>query len=126
VIAVDSSALLAILLGEPLGETCLGILEQNDVIMSSATLTEALIVTIARGHDAALVGLIEAAQIDIRPHTAQLAYLSGEAFRQWGKGRHEAYLNYGDCCAYALAKSLDCPLLFVGNDFSQTDIVSAI
>ena len=125
-IAVDSSALMAILLGEPKGEACLAVCEENDLIMSSATLTEALIVSIKRGCDPDLVGLIEAARIDIQPHTAELAYASGEAYRQWGKGRHPAKLNYGDCCAYALAKSRDCPLLFIGNDFSQTDIVSAL
>lgn len=125
-IAVDSSALMAILPGEPQGEACLGVLEQNDLVMSAATLTEVLIVSIARGRDRELVSLIEAADIEIQPHTAKLAYQSGEAFRQWGKGRHVASLNYGDCCAYALAKSQDCPLLYVGNDFSQTDIVSAI
>ena len=117
---------MAILLGEPQGEVCLGICEQNDLIMSAATLTEALNVSIARGRDRELVGLIKTARIDIQAHTAELAYTSGEAFRQWGKGRHAASLNYGDCCAYALAKSRNVPLLFVGNDFSKTDITSAI
>lgn len=125
-IVVDSSALMAILLGEPRGEACLDVFQQNDLTMSAATLTEALIVSIARGRDSELIGLIEAAEIEIQPHTAQLAYQSGEAFRQWGKGRHAASLNYGDCCAYALAKSRKCPLLYIGNDFAQTDIVSAL
>ena len=125
-IAVDTSALIAILAGEATGPACLAIIEQNELIMSAATLTEALIVAIARGHDQALVGLIEAADIEIISHNAQLAYLSGEAFRQWGKGRHPASLNYGDCCAYALAKSRGIPLLFIGNDFRLTDIVSAL
>lgn len=48
------------------------------------------------------------------------------AFRRFGKGRHRAHLNYGDCFSYAAAKHFDCPLLFIGNDFSQTDIRSAI
>jgi ribonuclease VapC len=125
-IAVDTSALIAILTGEVMGAACLAVVEQNELIMSAATLTEALIVSIARGHDQALVGLIETAGIEIIPHNAQLAYLSGEAFRQWGKGRHAASLNYGDCCAYALAKSRDVPLLFIGSDFSQTDIIGAL
>jgi ribonuclease VapC len=126
VIVVDTSALIAILTGETAGPQCLAVLEQDDLAMSAATLTEAIIVSIARGYDRSLVGLIETAEIEIVPHNAQLAYLSGEAFRQWGKGRHPAALNYGDCCAFALAKQRDCPLLYVGNDFSQTDIVSAI
>lgn len=125
-IVVDTSALIAVLQNEPKGPACLAVLQKGSLIMSSATLTEALIVTIARGHDHHLVGLIKDAGIDVRPHTSELAYASGEAYRHWGKGLHPASLNYGDCCAYALAKSLNCPLLFIGNDFSQTDIVSAI
>jgi ribonuclease VapC len=125
-IAVDTSALIAVLAGKTAGRSCLAVIEENDLIMSAATLTEALIVSIARGHDQALVGLIETAGIEIVPHSAHLAHLSGEAFRQWGKGRHPASLNYGDCCSYALATSRDCPLLYVGNGFSQTDVVSAI
>lgn len=125
-IVVDTSALIAVLFGEAKGQACLEILGRNDLVMSSASLTEALIVTIARGRDSELMGLIEDAEIEILPHTARLAYESGEAFRRWGEGRHAASLNYGDCCAYALAKSKSCPLLFVGNDFSQTDIASAI
>lgn len=125
-IVVDTSALIAILAGEAAGPQCLAVVAENDLVMSAATLTDALIVSIARGHDQELIGLIETAGIEIAPHSAQLAHLSGEAFRQWGKGRHAAALNYGDCCAYALAKSRDCPLLFVGKDFSETDIVSAL
>ena len=49
-----------------------------------------------------------------------------DAFRRFGKGRHRAGLNFGDCCAYALAKTLDVPLLFKGNDFALTDIKPAL
>jgi ribonuclease VapC len=125
-IAVDTSALIAVLTGEASGPACLAVMEQNELVMSAATLTEALLVSIARGRDQALVGLIETAEIEIISHNAQLAYLSGEAFRQWGKGRHSASLNYGDCCAYALAKLRGIPLLFIGNDFSRTDVISAL
>jgi ribonuclease VapC len=55
-----------------------------------------------------------------------MAYLCGEAHREFGKGRHRARLNYGDCFAYAAAKHLLCPLLFIGDDFIHTDIVSAL
>ena len=48
------------------------------------------------------------------------------AYRRWGKGFHPAYLNYGDSFSYALAELYDCPLLFVGHDFAQTDIISAL
>lgn len=60
------------------------------------------------------------------PVTHAFAYQVGEAFRNYGKGRHPAKLNYGDCFAYALAKQLDGPLLFIGNDFSRTDIESVL
>ncbi len=54
------------------------------------------------------------------------ARLVAEAYDTWGKGVHPAGLNFGDCFAYAAAKSADAPLLFVGNDFLKTDVVSAI
>jgi ribonuclease VapC len=58
--------------------------------------------------------------------TTPIADAALEAFVRFGKGRHPAKLNYGDCFSYALAKTLDAPLLFKGNDFSQTDIRSAL
>ena len=54
--------------------------------------------------------------------TAVDARLVADAYECWGKGEHPASLNFGDCFAYALAKARDCPLLFVGNDFAQTDV----
>lgn len=58
--------------------------------------------------------------------TEDFARLAGIAYTQWGKGFHPAGLNFGDCFAYALAKEQNCPLLFIGNDFSKTDIRSAL
>lgn len=55
--------------------------------------------------------------------TAATADQVADAYRQWGKGNHPASLNFGDCFAYALAKELGCPLLFVGNDFARTDVM---
>ncbi|HEY1945751.1 MAG TPA: type II toxin-antitoxin system VapC family toxin [Bryobacteraceae bacterium] len=62
----------------------------------------------------------------IEPVTADHAYIARQAFHDFGKGRHPAGLNYGDCFAYALAKHSGEPLLFKGNDFKKTDIVSAL
>jgi ribonuclease VapC len=62
----------------------------------------------------------------IEPVTVEQAYLARQAWSEYGKGRHKAGLNFGDCFSYALAKSLDEPLLFKGDDFSKTDIPSAI
>lgn len=64
--------------------------------------------------------------IKIEPVTEEQAYIARRAWAEYGKGRHPARLNFGDCFSYALAKSLDEPLLFKGSDFSQTDIEAAI
>jgi len=66
--------------------------------------------------------VITAIRVTIEPVTRGQITLARQAYRDYGKGRHPAGLNYGDCFAYALAKSLDAPLLFKGNDFAQTDI----
>lgn len=64
--------------------------------------------------------------MEVVPTTIETARQCAQAHLRWGKGVHPAKLNYGDTFAYALAKSRNCPLLFIGNDFSRTDIVSAI
>ncbi len=66
------------------------------------------------------------ASISVLPVDVDQGYLARQAFRQYGKGRHPAGLNFGGCFSYALAKSLGQPLLFKGNDFSQTDIKTAV
>ena len=66
--------------------------------------------------------LIDKLGIEIVPVDREQALLAREAFRRFGKGRHKAGLNFGDCFAYALAKQKNEPLLYKGNDFSQTDI----
>ncbi len=60
------------------------------------------------------------------PYTQELALIARDAFLRFGKGRHPARLNCGDCASYALAKSLNIPLLFKGADFAKTDIVPAL
>lgn len=62
----------------------------------------------------------------IVPVDEATSYRAGEIYTRWGKGLHPAALNYCDCFSYDVAKQLDCPLLYIGNDFSQTDIVSAL
>lgn len=69
--------------------------------------------------------LIEKAAFQIVPHDAELAGAAREAFLSFGKGRHPAALNFGDCASYALAKTRGVPLLFKGGDFSATDVMSA-
>jgi len=71
---------------------------------------------------AAFDNLIDKLGIEVVPVDREQALLAREAFRRFGKGRHKAGLNFGDCFAYALAKQTNEPLLYKGNDFSQTDI----
>ena len=70
--------------------------------------------------------LVEGLGLVVSPVTSVSAKRIARAYRQGGKGFHPASLNFGDCFAYELAASRGCPLLFIGNDFSRTDIVSAL
>lgn len=124
---VDTSALMAILLKEPQADACARAIKSDvDRLISAGTVTECLVVATRRSADGAMARLIEGIGFDIVNVTAVSAWRAGEAYRRWGKGRHPASLNFGDCFAYALAKERACPLLFIGNDFSKTDIESAL
>jgi ribonuclease VapC len=122
---VDTSALIAILRREPdsdaLAERLLG---ADEVRMSSGTLLEARIVAKRDGGDAELAELLDLAGIEIVPPDARQIDLAFEGFRRFGRGRHPAGLNFGDLFAYALARALDEPLLFKGEDFGKTDVTS--
>ena len=127
-IAVDSSALVAIVLGEPGAETMLQAIQGQPAILGAATLLESSIVVEARqGPDATrdLELLVAGAIDDIVSFDATHAQVAFEAWRRFGKGRHPAALNYGDCLAYATARVHDAPLLFKGDDFPKTDIRAA-
>lgn len=126
-IVIDTSALLAILLNEAEGPACLRVIENaQELTISAGTMAEALIVGGHRKQADDLLALLRIADVMVVPVTAGTAQQCAEAHLLWGKGVHPASLNFGDCFAYALAKSRDCPLLYVGNDFAQTDIVSAL
>jgi ribonuclease VapC len=129
VIAVDTSALVAIVLGEPDAETMLDTLRSGHAIVGAPTLLEATIVVEARqGPDAArdLRLLVDAAVDEVVPFGPDHALAATQAWRRFGKGRHPAGLNFGDCLAYAVAHLADRPLLFKGDDFAATDIASAL
>jgi ribonuclease VapC len=126
VIAIDTSALIAIAAGEPKGRTCALKLAGEVAILSSVSMAEALIVANARGISVALNLLLERPNIEIVPVTAASARRAADAYAKWGKGTHRAKLNFGDCFAYELAMSRACPLLYVGNDFAKTDVRSAL
>ncbi len=129
-IAVDTSALVAILKQEPDAKVFAAALANNVALVSSVSLLETAIVMAGRNGDAAalrpLDQLVADAKLQIRSHDAALTEIARQAFLRFGKGRHPARLNFGDCAAYALAKSEGLALLFKGDDFSQTDIAAAI
>jgi ribonuclease VapC len=122
-IAVDTSALMAILLNEPEADACIAALGTADeVLISAGTVTEALIVAGRRQVGAAMTSLIDEFGFDVVPVTATSARRIAQAYERWGKGINPAALNFGDCFAYDVARENGCRLLFVGNDFTGTDI----
>ena len=129
---IDTSAVIAILRGETEAERFSLALEQATLPrrMSAASYLEASLVIDSSGDPVLsrnLDRLIEIAQIQIEPFTLDQARLARQAYRDYGRGSgHPAQLNFGDCFAYALARTLDAPLLFKGSDFSHTDIASAV
>jgi len=123
---LDTSALLAILQDEPERRAFNEAIEAADTrLMSVATLVEVSIVLEAR-HGAEAVNdldlFIERAGIDLVPVDLEQARVARRAFSRFGKGRHRAGLNYGDCFSYALASVLGEPLLYKGDDFVHTDL----
>lgn len=127
-IAVDTSALVAIVFGESDAETLLEVIQREVTLLSAANLLEAAIVVEARqGLDAArdLDLLVSGAIHEIVPVDEGQIAAGVQAWRRFGKGRHAAGLNVGDCFAYALAKTRDAPLLFTGENFTQTDLPAA-
>jgi len=128
VIAADTSALIAVVLGEPEAERFLIKMQSDPVTISAVSLTEALIVAEARqGLDAVrdLELLISGVVQDIVAVDGAHARGALSAWRRFGKGRHPAGLNLGDCFAYATASLGNLPLLFKGEDFTQTDLRAA-
>ena len=128
-IVVDTSAIIAMLLGEAEAAQYANLLaDAADVRMSAVTDYETRVVLRPRGpamivrYDALLAEI----GISIVPFDQEQSRLAFEGYRHWGKGVHPAALNLGDCAAYALAKSLDAPLLFKGADFARTDVRRAL
>lgn len=127
-IVVDTSALMAILKNEPFGDSCRSALFPGPgrVLISAATLTEAYIVAARNKKADEMQSLVAASITEIVPLTQARAQHASAAYTRFGKGFHPAALNFGDCFSYATAQEFDCPLLYVGNDFAQTDIRSAL
>jgi len=126
-IAVDTSALMAIVLGEAQADACMAMLETEPAVLISAeTVAEALIVAARRKVAEEMAKLIDGLGFDVVTVTAASARRIAAAYENWGKGVHPAGLNFGDCFAYEVAKAHDCRLLYVGNDFSKTDVESVL
>lgn len=128
-IVVDTSALAAILFGEADGHRFSDVLARDDVAIGAPTRLEFLMVATGRRGKEGLEearSLLDLGRFDTIDWSLGLVDVAADAFQRYGKGQHRAALNFGDCMAYAVAKSLGAPLLFKGDDFSLTDITPAI
>jgi ribonuclease VapC len=126
---IDSSALIAIMTGDPERRRFIdAITAAQTRLVAAPTLLEASMVVLSRSGDARLRDLRDVCAqgavetVALGPEHLDLAI---DAFRRFGKGRHPAGLNFGDCFAYALAKAAGEPLLFKGDDFARTDVAAA-
>jgi ribonuclease VapC len=125
-VVLDTSAVFAILLGEEQGHACEAVLVECDhVLISAGTLSEMLIVAAGKDRSDEVSRFLRVISPEIVPLTATRAHAAARGYRRWGKTFHPAALNICDSFANALAQEFGCPLLYVGNDFAQTDIVSA-
>jgi ribonuclease VapC len=126
-IVLDTSALMALLLGEPEADQIAELLKsEEDFKISAGTLAEALIVAGRRGLSEDMLQLLEGIAVEIEALSAAGAIAVAQAYSKWGKGVHPAGLNFGDCFSYVTAKGSGSPLLYVGDDFSKTDLHSAL
>ena len=127
---VDTSAILAIGLGEPEQKKFLNLIQDSEEnYISAVSYLELSMVALKRGDvlsERRMEQLLEKLNIVIAPISVVQAKIAKDAFRDFGKGRHKAGLNLGDCFSYALARERKEPLLFKGNYFSKTDITSAL
>lgn len=126
---IDTSAMVAILYREPEAEAFAQLIHDADACrISVASYVELSIVVDSQLGPEGMrqaEAFFRRAGITVEPVTVEQGELARQAFLDFGKGRHKAGLNYGDCFAYALAKATGEPLLFKGKDFSQTDIKTA-
>jgi ribonuclease VapC len=128
-VIIDTSAILAILFAEAEADHFMDvILKAETPRMSVASYVEASLRVGGLGVpalDGQLDALLERLGVEIEPVTVEQGHAAREAGAHFGKGRHPAGLNYGDCFSYALARTTGAPLLFKGDDFSRTDILAA-
>ncbi len=126
-IVIDTSAILAVVFREPRADECLQAIAANSSIwISAGTLAELRVVAAGRERSVEVEAFLNQLDLEVANVDAETAAAVGPAYARWGKGFHPAKLNFGDCFAYVLAKRRDCPLLFIGNDFSLTDVTPAL
>jgi ribonuclease VapC len=129
-VVIDTSAMIALLLNEANAVSIAQAIESGSLrLLSAANFLEASIVIESRKGETGgreLDLLLYRAAIEVVAVDQDQAEVARLAWRRFGKGRHPAGLNYGDCFAYALAKTRRLPLLFQGDDFSQTDIEAVV
>lgn len=127
---IDTSALVAVLLGEPERDLFIALLAgAEDPLVSAATLVESSIVMQTKVGDEGvndLDALLTAAAVRVVAVDAEQAHLARQAFARFGKGRNRANLTFGDCFSYALARAAGRRLLFKGTDLGHTDVLSAL
>jgi ribonuclease VapC len=129
-VIVDTSAIVAIFFDEPERPLYSRLIQDADICRMSIANYLELSIVLRRQATADDVqradGFFQRANITLEPVTLDQGFLARQAFLDFGKGRHPAGLNFGDCFAYALAKSYREPLLFKGQDFAQTDVRAAV
>lgn len=126
-IVVDTSALIEIAIDAARAAECRRVLaEAETLLISAGTVVETLIVSGGKRVEPHMRALLDGFGFEIVPVTEERAKAAAAGYRRYGRVWHAAALNFGDSFAYALAKEHDCPLLFVGNDFSKTDVKRAI
>src|SRR5215469_3773654 len=125
--AVDTSAPMAVVLDEPEADRCKVALEEEpELLISAGTVAEALIVAGRRNLVEEMNRLIDGLGFEIETVTPASARRIATAYARWGRGAHPAGLNFGDCFSYEVAEEHSCPLLYVGEDFAKTDLQSAL
>lgn len=129
-LVIDPSALMALLLQEREAEAILtAAFEASVVFLSAGSRLELTLVAEGQRHgvdEAEISDLLRTLAVEVVPFDQQQLHWALVGWRRFGKGRHPAGLNYGDCFSYGLAKALDAPLLFKGDDFAATDVTSAL
>lgn len=126
---IDTSAIMAMLIPEPTADRLVAALEADATrLVSAATVVEVALVFLGRYGEAGepqLDRFLRGIGAEVVPVGEEQANLARDAALRFGRGRHPAALNFGDCFSYALSMARDEPLLFVGDDFSQTDVTAS-